>query len=137
MLSRSGGEVPSGRFNAGEKGLFWTLPCFFGVLLALSGLVLDFPNFGQLRTVMQQANLVHMISALLAIAVACFHIYLGTVGQRGAYQAMRTGLVDETWAKEHHGYWYADVKTGKSRQTYAGDVPAATRERVLEALQQD
>jgi formate dehydrogenase subunit gamma len=137
MFSKAGGEAPSGRFNAGEKGLFWVLPCLFGVLLVGSGLILDFPNFGQPRTVMQQANLVHMISALLAIAVASFHIYLGTVGQRGAYQAMRTGYVDESWAKEHHGYWYEDVKTGRSRQTYAENVPPETRARVFEAIQQN
>jgi formate dehydrogenase subunit gamma len=134
MLSKAGGEVPSGRFNAGEKGLFWVLPCLFGVLLAASGFVLDFANFGQTRNVMQQANLVHMISALLAIAVACFHIYLGTVGQRGAYQAMRTGFVDETWAKEHHGYWYEEVKSGKSRQKYVEQVRPATRARVAQAI---
>jgi formate dehydrogenase subunit gamma len=134
MFSKAGGEVPSGRFNAGEKGLFWVLPCLFGVLLVLSGLVLDFSNFGQTRTVMQTANLIHMIAALLAIAVACFHIYLGTVGQRGAYQAMRTGLVDETWAKEHHGYWFDEVRTGRSRQKYAEHVRPAARARVSEAL---
>jgi formate dehydrogenase subunit gamma len=134
MFSKSGSEVPSGRFNAGEKGLFWVLPCLFGVLLVASGLVLDFSNFGQTRTVMQQVNLVHMIAALLAIAVACFHIYLGTVGQKGAYQAMRTGLVDETWAKEHHGYWYEAVRTGGSRQKYAEQVQPAARARVAQAL---
>jgi formate dehydrogenase subunit gamma len=32
---------------------------------------------------------------------------------RGAYKAMRTGYVDETWAKEHHELWYDDVKSGK------------------------
>jgi formate dehydrogenase subunit gamma len=137
MFSKAGAEAPSGRFNAGEKGLFWVLPCLFGVLLVGSGLILDFPNFGQPRTVMQQANLVHMISALLAIAVASFHIYLGTVGQRGAYQAMRTGYVDESWAKEHHGYWYAEVKTGRSRQTYAENVPPETRARVIDAIAQN
>lgn len=136
MLSKSGGEAPSGRFNAGEKVLFWTLPCLFGVLLVFSGLILDFPNFGQLRTVMQQANLVHMIAALLAIAVASFHIYLGTVGQHGAYQAMRMGYVDEMWAKEHHSYWYEDVRTGCSHQRFAEDVPPATRARVLAALEE-
>ena len=47
----------------------------------------------------------------------------------GAYQAMRTGYVDETWAKEHHEYWYDEVKSGKSRQKYADDVPAETRSR--------
>ena len=41
------------------------------------------------------------------------HIYLGTIGMRGAYKAMRTGYVDEAWAKEHHEWWYDDVKSGK------------------------
>jgi formate dehydrogenase subunit gamma len=48
--------------------------------------------------------------------MACFHIYLGTVGMRGAYQAMRYGYVDEAWAKEHHEIWYEEVKAGRSRQ---------------------
>jgi formate dehydrogenase subunit gamma len=136
MLSKNGGEVPSGRFNAGEKGLFWMLPFLLGISLVVSGLILDFANFGQVRTVMQQANLVHMIAALLAIAVACFHIYLGTAGQRGAFQAMRSGYVDETWAKEHHAHWYEDVKAGRSRQRFVRDVPPETRARVLEALEE-
>jgi formate dehydrogenase subunit gamma len=38
---------------------------------------------------------------------------MGTIGQTGAYQAMSTGYVDETWAKEHHLYWYNDIKAGK------------------------
>ena len=136
MLSRKGSDAPSGRFNAGEKILFWVLPCFLSVILVVTGLILDFPNFDQTRRVMQQANLVHLISALLGITVAFFHIYLGTVGQRGAYQAMRTGYVDEAWAKEHHSYWYADVKAGRSRQRFADDVPAETRSRVLQAIRE-
>src|ERR1700730_2060968 len=91
MLSKGASDAPSGRFNAGEKLLFLALPCFFGVILVVTGFILDFPNFDQTRRVMQQANLVHMIAALLGITVAFFHIYLGTIGQRGAYQAMRTG----------------------------------------------
>jgi len=86
MLSRKGSDAPSGRFNAGEKILFWVLPCFLSVILVVTGLILDFPNFDQTRRIMQQANLVHLVSALLGITVAFFHIYLGTVGQRGAYQ---------------------------------------------------
>jgi len=104
------------------------------VILVVTGLILDFPNFDQTRRVMQQANLVHLISALLGITVAFFHIYLGTIGQRGAYQAMRTGYVDEAWAKEHHSHWYADVKAGRSPQAFADDVPAETRSKVLEAF---
>ena len=137
MLSKEAGDAPSGRFNAGEKLLFWALPCFLSVILVVTGFILDFPNFDQTRRVMQQANLVHLIAALLGITVAFFHIYLGTIGQRGAYQAMRTGYVDEAWAKEHHSHWYADVKAGRSAQTFADDVPAETRAKVLEALREN
>jgi formate dehydrogenase subunit gamma len=134
MLSKNGSDAPSGRFNAGEKLLFWGLPCCFGLILVVTGFILDFPPFDQTRRVMQQANLVHLIAALLGIAVAFFHIYLGTIGQRGAYQAMRTGYVDEAWAKEHHSIWYEDVKAGRAPQRFADDVPAGTRERVLKSI---
>jgi formate dehydrogenase subunit gamma len=63
------------------------------------------------------------------------HIYLGTLGVAGAYQAMRTGYVDEVWAKEHHEYWYQDVKAGRSRQKYADDVPAETRAQIQGVIQ--
>jgi formate dehydrogenase subunit gamma len=137
MLSKGASDAPSGRFNAGEKLLYAALPCFLSVILVVTGFILDFPNFDQTRRVMQQANLVHLISALLGITVAFFHIYLGTIGQRGAYQAMRTGYVDEAWAKEHHSYWYADVKAGRSRQAFADDVPTRTRSRVLNAIREN
>ena len=114
MLDRSGKtHVPSGKFNAGEKGLFWLLVCVLSSILVVTGLILDFPNFDQTRSTMQLTNLIHMAAALIAIAMACFHIYLGTLGMRGAYEAMRYGYVDETWAKEHHEYWYNDVMAGK------------------------
>lgn len=137
MLSKGASDAPSGRFNAGEKLLFAVLPCFLSVLLVVTGFILDFPNFDQTRRVMQQASLVHLISALLGIAVAFFHIYLGTIGQRGAYQAMRTGYVDEAWAKEHHSHWYAEVKAGRSRQKFADDVPPETRARIVQAIQEN
>jgi formate dehydrogenase subunit gamma len=116
MLDKRGGHVPSGRFNAGEKSLFWVLVVGLCLTLSVSGLVLLFPTFDQSRQTMAIANSVHMIAGLLGIAMACFHMYLGTVGMRGAYQAMRYGYVDETWAKEHHEIWFEEVKAGKSRQ---------------------
>ena len=114
MFDRSGGShVPSGKFNAGEKGLFWSLVVLVCSVLVVTGYILNFPNFDQTRATMQVANIVHLIAGLLGIAMACVHIYMGTIGMRGAYQAMRTGYVDETWAKEHHQYWYDDVMSGK------------------------
>jgi formate dehydrogenase subunit gamma len=114
----TGHEYPSGRFNAGEKLVFWFVLVLFSTLLIVSGLVLVFPNFNQTRATMQLANIVHVISAYLAIALACVHIYLGTVGTSGAYRAMRDGYVDESWAEHHHLRWYQDVVAGKARQHF-------------------
>jgi formate dehydrogenase subunit gamma len=101
-----GEHVPTGRFNAGEKGWFWFGVVGLSIAVTWSGLVLLFPNFEQTRAVMQDAWAVHAIAALVYIALSLGHIYLGTIGLQGSYRAMRTGYVDETWAKEHHEFWY-------------------------------
>jgi len=61
-----------------------------------------------------------MIAGLIGIILVSGHIYLGTIGMRGALDAMRTGYVDETWAREHHEYWYNDVKSGRFPDTDIG-----------------
>jgi formate dehydrogenase subunit gamma len=94
-----------------------------GLIVSASGFVLDFPNFDQTRNTMQIANIVHLVIASLFILAALGHIYMGTIGMAGAYTAMSTGYVDETWAKEHHLYWYNDVKAGKI-PTAPDDEPA-------------
>jgi len=119
-LSRLGGllggkEVPSHRFNAGEKGLFWWGVTIPGIVVVSSGLFLDklLPDMLYLRGDMQIAHMLHLVGALIMMALIMGHIYMGTVGTKGAYQAMRSGYVDEAWAKEHHELWYDDVKAGK------------------------
>ena len=119
-LLRGGGmlgdkEVPSHRFNAGEKIMFWGGVLFLGVIVVLSGLVLDrlVPGFGETRSDMQIAQMVHAAATVLMMALFMGHIYLGTLGMKGAFSAMQTGYVDEAWAQEHHEEWYADVKAGK------------------------
>ena len=109
----SGDHVPSGRFNFGEKTWFWIGVTFLGLIVAASGLVLDFPNFGQVRSTMQWANVIHATASVLLIALSLGHIYLGTIGLEGAYHSMRTGYVDETWAKEHHQLWYEEAKAAE------------------------
>jgi formate dehydrogenase subunit gamma len=109
-----GEHVPTGRFNAGEKGWFWFGVVGLSIVVSWSGLILLFPNFDQTRAVMQDAWVWHASAALLYIAISLGHIYLGTIGLEGSYQAMRKGYVDETWAKEHHEYWYDEVKSGKA-----------------------
>ena len=116
----SGEHVPSGKFNAGEKSLFWILVVGLCTVLSVTGLILNFPNWNQGREAMQLANLIHGGAAILAMAMATGHIYLGTIGMQGALDAMKTGYVDETWAKEHHEYWYNDVKAGKRPEKVTG-----------------
>lgn len=111
----SGKEVPSHRFNAGEKVVFWAGVFFFGLIVVGSGLFLDklLPVVEFTRANMQVAHMIHASAAALMMALFMGHIYLGTIGMKGAYKAMKTGYVDETWAKEHHELWYDDIKAGK------------------------
>ena len=104
----SGHEVPSHRFNAGEKVIFWLGVFLFGLIAVGSGLVLDkiVPGMAYTRGTMQVAHMVHAASTVLMVVLFLGHIYLGTIGMKGAYTAMRTGRVDEGWAREHHELWY-------------------------------
>ncbi|MEI6737062.1 MAG: formate dehydrogenase subunit gamma [Pseudomonadota bacterium] len=122
----SGTQVPSGRFNGAEKVWFWLAVVLLGIVASASGLIMLFPNWDSTRELMAEANIVHGITAIVFIASAFAHIYLGTIGVEGAYKGMREGTVDETWAKEHHSMWYDDVKSGKAKpvvqpQPAAGD----------------
>ncbi|WP_298209383.1 formate dehydrogenase subunit gamma [Acidovorax sp.] len=120
-------QVPSHRFNAGEKGLFWwgiTIP---GIFVVATGLVLDklIPGFGDVRSDMQIAHMIHATLAIWMMALICGHIYMGTVGMHGAYKAMKTGYVSEAWAKEHHELWLDDVQAGKIPRQRSASEPAA------------
>jgi len=110
-----GREAPSHRFNAGEKLVFWGGVLFLGTIVIGSGLFLDklLPGFVYTRGEMQVAHMIHAVATLLMMAMIMGHIYIGTLGMKGAYKAMRTGYVDETWAREHHELWYDDIAAGK------------------------
>lgn len=133
-LSKAGGmfgghEVPSHRFNAGEKGLFWWGVTVPGLAVLGSGLVLDqlVPGLGDLRADMQVAHMIHAVGAFWMMALMLGHIYMGTVGLRGAYSAMKTGYVSDAWAKEHHDLWHADIESGKipAQRSRPAQPPAA------------
>lgn len=129
-----GHEVPSHRFNAGEKVVFWGGVLFLGLVVVASGLFMNqlVPGMAYLRGDMQIAHMIHAVSSLLMMAMFLGHIYMGTIGMKGAYSAMRTGYVDEGWAKEHHELWADDVRAGRipaqrsgSGQPPSGDVARA------------
>ncbi len=121
----SGSDTPSCKYNAGEKLWFWGGAIVLGVLVSLTGFILDFANFDQTRRTMQIAHVLHSSGAILFMLGSLGHIYMGTIGMAGAYNAMKTGYVDEEWAREHHEYWYNEIKSGKGRAQAPVSGPAA------------
>jgi formate dehydrogenase subunit gamma len=117
-LKRGGGMVghdhpPAYRFNAGQKMIYWIV-VIGGTAVAASGYVLMFPFYLSGIEGMQAAQMVHSIVALLFVAAMLAHIYIGTIGMEGAFEAMGEGTVDVNWAKEHHSLWLEEemARTG-------------------------
>lgn len=132
------GHPPAKKFNAGQKMIFWSV-ILFGASIAITGLALLFPfqinlfagtfdklnafgisqllGLGELRTTlapheeMQYAQLWHAIVSFVLMAIILAHIYIGSVGMEGAYDAMGSGEVEEQWAREHHSIWVEDAIT--------------------------
>jgi len=108
-LKRGGGLVghdhpPAYRFNAGQKAVYWIV-VLGGGAVAASGYALIFPFYGTDIQTMQTAQMVHGVVAMLFIAAMLAHIYIGTIGMEGAFEAMGSGTVDLNWAREHHALW--------------------------------
>jgi formate dehydrogenase subunit gamma len=102
-------HAPARRFNAGEKLVFWGA-LGAGLLVAVSGYLLLFPFYVTDIAGMQVAQAVHAVIAVLFVALILGHIYIGTLGMEGAFEAMWTGEVDYNWAKEHHDLWLDDER---------------------------
>ncbi|WP_332682420.1 formate dehydrogenase subunit gamma [Bosea sp. (in: a-proteobacteria)] len=111
-LAAGGGIVgkehpPARRFNAGQKMIFWAV-VLGGAALSVSGVYLLFPSFAGGVLELQFWNVVHGIVSVLMVAVILAHIYIGTLGMEGAFDAMGSGEVDLNWARQHHSLWVAE-----------------------------
>jgi formate dehydrogenase subunit gamma len=116
-LKEGGGIVgdkhpPARRFNAGQKSVYWIV-VLGGAIMAISGYILMFPFYGTNIAGMQWAQIFHGVVAVLFIAAILGHIYIGTLGMEGAFEAMGSGDVDLNWAKEHHKLWVEEEMGGK------------------------
>jgi len=109
-----GKEPPTGRFNTGEKFIFW-MSVIAGAIVSASGYVLLFPFWNTGIETMQLVQVVHSVVTMLFIAGMFVHIYMGTIGTEGAFDSMISGEVDENWAKSHHSLWYAEEMARGSR----------------------
>jgi len=128
-LKEGGGIVghkhpPAYRFNAGQKMVYWIV-VLGGAAVAASGYILMFPFYVTDISGMELAQAVHGIIAVLFVAVMLAHIYIGTIGMQGAFEAMWDGSVDVNWAKEHHELWLDNVRGKEARRNAAP--PASAR----------
>ena len=108
-VKRGGGIVghdhpPAYRFNGGQKMIYWIV-VIGGMAVAVTGYLLMFPFYATGVQGMQLAQTIHAIVAVLFVAAMLGHIYIGTIGMEGAFEAMGEGTVDVNWAKEHHALW--------------------------------
>lgn len=136
-LLQKGVHPPAKKFNAGQKVIFWSV-IVLGASISVSGVSLLFPfefpmfsatfaklnafglpqavGLGELSTTltphaeMQYTQLWHAIVSFVLMAIIIAHIYIGSVGMEGAYDAMGSGEVEEQWAREHHSIWADEVK---------------------------
>lgn len=111
-VKRGGGIVgkdhpPANRFNAGQKLIYWIV-VLGGGASAVTGYLMLFPFYGTGIAGMQLAQIVHSTVAVLFTAAMLGHIYIGTLGMEGAFEAMGEGTVDVNWAKQHHKLWLED-----------------------------
>ncbi|NNG04479.1 MAG: formate dehydrogenase subunit gamma [Inquilinus sp.] len=140
-LAKAGGlftrksHPPAKKFNTGQKLLFW-LVMLSGLAMSLSGIALLFPfQFGYFEPTfrvlaaigfdvptqispmaeMQLSQIWHAIVGLVMVMVILGHIYIGTIGMEGAFDAMGSGQVDRNWAREHHSLWVEEVERGEPK----------------------
>lgn len=99
-----GMNIPAWRFNAGQKGIFWAV-VIGGAAMSWTGLVLLFPHLAETLGGWQTAQSLHGVIAAIMVAIILAHIYIGSIGMEGAFEAMGSGEVDLNWAKEHHSLW--------------------------------
>ena len=121
----AGKHPPAKRFNAGQKGIFWIV-ISGGALMSVSGWFLLFPYLPGNVTVLQLWTVIHAVVAMLFIAAMLAHIYIGSIGMEGAFDAMGTGEVDLNWAKEHHSLWVEE-------QQAKGEAPSDSTPRAVPA----
>lgn len=108
-LLRKGVHPAAGKFNAGQKVIFWAV-VIGALVLAVSGYMLMFPFYVTDIAGMQLAQLVHAVAGILMVAIILAHIYIGSIGMEGAFEAMASGQVDLNWAKEHHSLWVQETR---------------------------
>jgi formate dehydrogenase subunit gamma len=101
---------PAGRYNAGQKALFWSF-FYATIVLLLTGIVLWFPESipWNLRWLRYICVFLHPVTALFTIANFMIHIYMSVFAERGAFGSVIRGDVSLEFAKRYHPGWYQEI----------------------------
>jgi formate dehydrogenase subunit gamma len=114
-LFKKGVHPPAKKFNAGQKLIFWSV-VVGGAALSYTGVMLLFPELAGSPADWQFYQVIHGIGAAVLTAIILAHIYIGSIGMEGAFDAMGKGEVDLNWAKEHHSLWVEEVQAERSEK---------------------
>lgn len=107
-----------GRVNAGQKAWFW-LVVVCGIIVGVTGVLLDFPIWDQSRFTMQVSHVIHVVVAILFVGAAFGHIYMGSIGVEGVFEGIWHGTVDAVWAEQHTDLWYEEKVRENAEKTDA------------------
>lgn len=116
MKNREEGLPPIGKYNPGQKLLFWSLVLAMPLLL-ISGIALWQPWFAPLFPIelVRLAAIVHTLSALVLFLGMIVHIYSALFWIKGSTSAMTRGTVTDAWARKHHPLWHQEM-TAKAKK---------------------
>jgi formate dehydrogenase subunit gamma len=112
-ILKKGVHPPAGKFNPGQKLIFWAV-ILLGGAIAVTGIIMMFPFYFASMSGMQLATFLHAVLGIILIGVIFAHIYIGTLGMEGAFDAMGSGQVDVNWAKEHHSRWVEETQARRA-----------------------
>lgn len=100
---------PIGKYNIGQKYLFWSLIVIFPILV-ISGFIIWRPYFAPFFPipVIRLGALIHAVMAFIAIVTIIVHVY-AAIWTKGTIRAMTRGTVTVAWAKYHHLLWYKEI----------------------------
>lgn len=126
-LFKKGVHPPAKKFNAGQKVIFWSV-MLGGAALSFTGVMLLFPDWAGTQSDWQLYQLIHGLVAAGLTAIVVAHIYIGSVGMEGAFDAMGSGEVDLNWAKEHHSLWVEEVEGKPEYEPHAATSKAQPAE---------
>lgn len=105
----------AGKYNAGQKFVFWAMAILILALLA-TGIIIWDQYFSALTSIQTQraALLAHSVAAIFVILVLILHVYAG-IWVRGSFDAMITGSMTAGWAWRHHRKWFRQLVAGVKR----------------------